>query len=96
MSNQALDIGYKLLKAMGNFRRLQILFEIRKQEKSVGELCKAIGLGQSALSQHLAILRKAKLVRTRRNAQTIYYSISNAVVLNILSLLDRFYNQNYK
>jgi DNA-binding transcriptional ArsR family regulator len=96
MKNNAVETGYRVLKAMGNLRRLQILYALWKQEKNVGELEEIVGLSQSALSQHLAVLRQAGLVKTRRQAQTIYYSIKSAVVLNILSLLDKFYNQNYK
>ena len=96
MENYAINKGYKVLRAMGNLRRLQILYALWKQERNVGELEEIVGLSQSALSQHLAVLRQANLVKTRRQAQTIYYSVSSAVVLNILRLLDKFYNQNYK
>ena len=96
MENYAINKGYKVLRAMGNLRRLQILYALWKQERNVGELEEIVGLSQSALSQHLAVLRQANLVKTRRQAQTIYYTVSSAVVLNILRLLDKFYNQNYK
>ncbi len=77
-----------ILKAIGNAKRLEILHHINKEELSVGTLEEIVGLSQSALSQHLAVLRKAKVVKTRRNAQTIYYSIDNALVKQILKLLD--------
>ena len=96
MENLAVEAGSKVLRAIGNAKRLQILFVLRKEEKNVGELEAVIGLSQSALSQHLAVLRNAKVVKTRRQAQTIYYSIKNAVVLNVLSILDRYYNQHYE
>ena len=66
-----------LLKAMANPTRLMVLCQIADGEKSVGELERAIGLSQSGLSQHLAVLRSKKLVNTRRDAQTIYYSLSS-------------------
>jgi DNA-binding transcriptional ArsR family regulator len=66
-----------LLKAMANPTRLMVLCQIADGEKSVGELERAIGLSQSGLSQHLAVLRSKKLVVTRRDAQTIYYSLSS-------------------
>jgi DNA-binding transcriptional ArsR family regulator len=66
-----------LLKAMANPTRLMVLCQIADGEKSVGELERAIGLSQSGLSQHLAVLRNKKLVVTRRDAQTIYYSLSS-------------------
>jgi ArsR family transcriptional regulator, virulence genes transcriptional regulator len=77
-----------LLKAMGNERRLLILCQLAGGEKSVGELEDAIDLSQSALSQHLARLRKDGLVRTRRNAQTIYYSIDSAAAAAVMKTLQ--------
>jgi DNA-binding transcriptional ArsR family regulator len=67
----------QLLKAMANPTRLMVLCQIADGEKSVGELERAIGLSQSGLSQHLAVLRSKDLVTTRRDAQTIYYSLSS-------------------
>jgi ArsR family transcriptional regulator, virulence genes transcriptional regulator len=64
-----------LMKAMANEKRLMILCQLLEGEKSVGQLEKAVGLSQSALSQHLARLRRDRLVATRRSAQTIYYSL---------------------
>lgn len=55
-----------LLKAMANERRLQILCMLHNQELSVGELCTKLELSQSALSQHLAWLRRDELVATRK------------------------------
>jgi DNA-binding transcriptional ArsR family regulator len=66
-----------LLKAMANPTRLMVLCQIAEGEKSVGELERVIGLSQSGLSQHLAVLRSKNLVTTRRDAQTIYYSLSS-------------------
>jgi DNA-binding transcriptional ArsR family regulator len=77
-----------LLKAMGNERRLLILCQLAGGEKSVGELENAIDLSQSALSQHLARLRKDGLVRTRRKAQTIYYSIDSAAAAAVMKTLQ--------
>ena len=65
----------RVLKAMSNDRRLRILCHLSEKERSVGELCALVGMGQSALSQHLAKLRADKIVKTRREAQTIYYSM---------------------
>ncbi|ACI97996.1 ArsR/SmtB family transcription factor [Rhodospirillum centenum] len=80
-----------LLKAMANERRILILCHLMEQERSVGELERLVGLSQSALSQHLARLRRDKLVRTRRSAQTIYYSLNgDAAPLIMASLLELF------
>ena len=80
-----------LLKAMGNKRRLMILCQLAQGEKSVGELETLINLNQSALSQHLAILRRNNLVQTRRAAQTIYYSLANDEASRIMKTLYDLY-----
>lgn len=80
-----------LLKAMGNERRLLILCYLAEGEHSVGELERLVGLSQSALSQHLARLRKDKLVRTRRNAQTIYYSLNGRDAPAVMRTLYELY-----
>ncbi|MDW6091997.1 ArsR/SmtB family transcription factor [Vibrio rhizosphaerae] len=80
-----------LLKAMANERRLQILCLLLTQEFSVGELCAKLELSQSALSQHLALLRREQLVATRKEAQTVYYSISSHEVKEMIELLYRLY-----
>lgn len=79
----------KLLKAMGNEKRLEILCYLYEREYCVGDLEKKVELSQSALSQHLAVLREAGIVKTRRNAQTIFYSIKCGKVTNILDLLQK-------
>ncbi len=66
----------KLLKALANERRLQVLCLLAGGERSVGELNELLDLSQSALSQHLAVLREEGLVNTRREAQMIYYSLT--------------------
>ena len=93
MKNLAIVPGSKLLKAMGNARRLEILYYLMQNEMNVTELEKAVGLSQS---EHLAILRAENVVKTRREAQTIYYSIKSEKALKILQLLDSLYNQPYK
>jgi DNA-binding transcriptional ArsR family regulator len=77
-----------LLKAMGNERRLLILCHLAEGEKSVGELEEFIDLSQSALSQHLARLRRDGLVQTRRKAQTIFYSIDSAAAAAVMQALQ--------
>lgn len=72
------------LQAMGNHHRLAVLVELAQGERSVGELRRAVGLRPSALSQHLAKLRAGGLVRTRRDATRIYYSLSSAEVFSVL------------
>ncbi|PWI32073.1 transcriptional regulator [Vibrio albus] len=80
-----------LLKAMANERRLQILCLLHGQELSVGELCTKLELSQSALSQHLAWLRRDGLVSTRKEAQTVYYSLKSDEVKQMIHLLHSMY-----
>lgn len=80
-----------LLKAMGNDRRLAILCHLSQGEKTVGELERLVGLSQSALSQHLALLRAENLVTTRRQAQHIFYGLQGDAVPALLDLLARLY-----
>ena len=76
-----------LLKALSNEKRLQIACVLFEGERAVGELEKIVGLSQSALSQHLARLRRDDIVKTRREAQTIYYSLSDPSVPKLLDAL---------
>ncbi|MGH1376010.1 MAG: ArsR/SmtB family transcription factor [Alphaproteobacteria bacterium] len=85
------DIAVSLLKALSNEKRLLIVCALYKGEKSVGELEEIIGLSQSALSQHLARLRRDRLVHTRREAQTIYYSLDDAATNEVLKCLYDIY-----
>ncbi|VTZ27982.1 putative DNA-binding transcriptional regulator [Methylocella tundrae] len=75
------------LKALANRHRLMILCELHKREQSVGVLHGAIGLSQSALSQHLARLREDELVTTRRESQMIYYSLASKEANEVIALL---------
>lgn len=86
-SKDALEIHSKLLSALANHKRLQIMQIISEQEVGVGDLAKKVGLSQSALSQHLARLRNEQLVVTRRDAQNVYYSTNHAGVRTILNSL---------
>ena len=81
----------QLLKAMSNERRLLILCHLASGEKAVCELEALMGLSQSALSQHLAKLRQDDLVRTRRNAQSIYYSLHGEAARAIMVTLHGLY-----
>ena len=80
-----------LLSAMANPKRLMILCCLVKGEVAVGALATKVGLSQSALSQHLSKLRAQKLVNTRRDAQTIYYSSSAESVMKVLETLETLY-----
>lgn len=81
----------QLLKSLANERRLLIMCHLSQGEKSVGELEQLVDLSQSALSQHLARLRREQLVSTRRDAQTIFYSISSDEAQAVLGTLYDLY-----
>ena len=85
-----------VLRAMSNAKRMRILNELSDgRERSVSEFKGVIAsLSQSVLSQHLARLRRANIVRTRRESQTIYYSIDDSDVLRILRLLGHIYTDD--
>lgn len=80
-----------LLKAMSNERRLLILCSLVEGELSVGQMERMVDLSQSALSQHLARLRHDGLVETRRDAQTIYYSLKGDEARTIIETLHDLY-----
>ena len=77
----------ELLKAMSNENRLLILCYLGEKEMSVSELNSFIDLSQSSLSQHLARLRKDGLVKTRRESQTIYYTIAHPSIVKLITFL---------
>ena len=85
-----------VLRAMSNAKRMRILNELSDgRERSVSELEGVIASrSQSALSQHLARLRRANILRTQGESQTTYYSIDDAGVLRILRLLSHIYNDD--
>lgn len=95
MDMQAMQAGavhaVKLLKALANERRLFILCHLLDNELSVGEMNQHLGLSQSALSQHLALLRNDGFVRTRKDAQTVYYSLKSEEVREMIGLLHKLY-----
>jgi len=81
----------KVLKSMSHPSRLMVLCHLMNGECPVSELNQAVPLSQSALSQHLAGLRKAELVDTRREGLVIYYRLESAAVSGILEALYRIY-----
>lgn len=81
----------QLLRALANEKRLMLLCLLVEGERSVGELNARVDVSQSALSQHLAILREDGLVETRREAQTIYYSLADGPAQAIIETLHGIY-----
>lgn len=90
---QVIAQGADLLAAMANPARIAILGYVTQAEVSVGTLSQLIGLSQSAMSQHLAKLREAGLVRARREAQTVFYSSTSVAVIKVLYTLQVIFEQ---
>lgn len=80
-----------LLKAISNKRRFAIICRLVDGEKNVTTLQNDTGLEQSALSQHLAKLRNAGLVKTRREARTIYYSVADEKIIDLIRYMCQMY-----
>jgi DNA-binding transcriptional ArsR family regulator len=87
-----LSSASSLLRSMSNDRRLRILMLLRSREMAVGEIAKKVKLSQSALSQHLAILRSDGLVNTRRQAQSIFYSLASDKALTLLESVEKLFS----
>lgn len=81
----------ELMKTLGHKDRLMVLCHLSSGEKSVGELARLLEIPQSPLSQHLARMRKESLVTTRREAQTIYYSIASEEAKQFVCLMHEMY-----
>jgi DNA-binding transcriptional ArsR family regulator len=80
-----------LLRALGNERRLMILCQLSDGEQSVGALQPRVGLSQSALSQHLAVLREQGIVATRRDGPTIWYRIADPAAIKVVATLAEIF-----
>ena len=83
----AAEQASELLKALSNPIRLKILCSLVESEKSVGQIADAIDVRENNVSQHLALLRKDRMVRTRRDGQTIYYSIDDPAAQQVIARL---------
>lgn len=81
----------ELMKTLGHRDRLMVLCHLISGEKSVGELARLLEIPQSPLSQHLARMRKERLVTTRREAQTIYYSIASRDAARIVEVMHELF-----
>ncbi len=81
----------QLLTALGHSKRLMAMCRMMDEEVSVGVLAESVGLGQSALSQHLSKLRALGLVTTRREGQTIYYRLASEEARELIGTLYRLF-----
>jgi ArsR family transcriptional regulator len=80
----------QILKSLAQPRRLMILDYLHSGEKSVGELAELLGLPQANVSQHLAVLRAQEIVSTRREGNTIFYSLVDARIVQACDLFHEF------
>jgi len=78
----------EMCKTLSNPRRQAILDTIRSDEMTVSELIENTGISQANLSQHLAILRSKGVVKTRRDGNNIYYSLSNTKIIKAYDLIS--------
>lgn len=81
----------EMLKALANRHRLMILCQLNSGENSVGDLADMLGVRDSTVSQHLALLRKDGLVTTRRDGQTIWYALASEPVRRLVGTLYDIY-----
>jgi DNA-binding transcriptional ArsR family regulator len=87
----AADRASELLKGLANRHRLMIVCQLIEGERAVGELAGFLGVRDSTVSQHLALLRKDGIVAARRDGQTIWYSITSAPARELVQTLYRLY-----
>ncbi len=88
---QSANSAAALLKGLASAPRLMILCQLAEGEHCVGDLLQSSNLSQSAFSQHLAKLRKEGLVKTRKEAQTVYYTLANNNAISIIQVLHSIY-----
>lgn len=76
-----------ICQTLANPKRLEVIDRLRDGEKSVSELAEAMGIGQSNLSQHLAVMRQTGIVVPRREGLNIYYRLSNPKIIKACDLM---------
>ena len=85
------DEACKLMKVLSNRDRMMLLCEMGQGEKCVSEMEASLDIHQPTLSQQLTVLRKEKLVKTRREGKQIYYSLASQVAVSVMALLYKHY-----
>ncbi len=88
---QSADEASTFLKSLANPQRLRIMCLILEKERPVGELAEAVELNQSSVSQHLALLRREGLLKTRRKGQEIYYQLADKKIVRFFALLESMF-----
>jgi DNA-binding transcriptional ArsR family regulator len=88
------NIHSDMCKTLANPKRQEILDNLREKEMTVNEIVKSTGISQANLSQHLAILRTKGIVATRRDGIHVFYSISNAKIIQAFDLISQVLNDS--
>jgi DNA-binding transcriptional ArsR family regulator len=82
------------LKALAHPVRLEIIEYLRASESSVGQMVTDLGVEQSALSKHLSVLRQAGIVVSRQEKATVYYSIRDRHIYQVLRPISEMLRKN--
>lgn len=90
IAEQLQQLHARVCKAIADPKRLLIINELRDRELSVGDLCEALGVSQSNVSQHLAVLRERGIVSTRRAGTSVFYSLRSQKIVQAVDLLREF------
>lgn len=85
--DEHIEQASRAMKAMSHPLRLKILCVLGDQEVSVQEIVDSVGTSQSNISQHLAILRDKGVLRTRKDANRVYYRIADPRILKLISMM---------
>ena len=87
--NDFYQVHATVCRTIAHAKRLQILDLLRSGERSVNDLAEAMGASAANVSQQLAVLRGAGVVRTRREGTTVYYSVANPKILQAYDLMTQ-------
>ena len=87
MTKQLFRLHADVCKTLSHAKRLEILYILRNKEMNAGEMVAKMKVPKANVSQHLAVMRKAGILETRRNGTNIYYRISNPKVLKACDLM---------
>ena len=92
--DEDIDLASRSLKAMSHPLRLKILCTLADQELSVQEIVDAVGTSQSNISQHLAILRDKGIICSRKNANRVFYCVSDDRILKLIDMMRQAFCPN--
>lgn len=87
IKDEELESAVSVFSALGSTNRLQIVMALEDGEMSVSQLSETVGCRISCISQHLSVLKSARIVSARRDGHEVFYSISKPCVTTFLSCL---------